>query len=129
MVGSPFGCGGAGCLYPSVSGVVLLVGFRPFDQGTRCSWWVRKSRPTRVPMDQAFSQSGTTPAIGQGSNALLKGCLIPKNSLGHNCIMVHVAGAVCVVQLERSGATNSVVVTNSTLCATPDQPSGACTVL
>ena len=25
-----------------VSGVVLLMGFGPVDQGTGCSWWVRK---------------------------------------------------------------------------------------
>ena len=72
-MGLPLGCGGAGSLYP-VSGVVLLVGSG--------SWWVRKSRLTRVPMIRALSQRSTTPAIGQSGNALLKGCLILKTSVG-----------------------------------------------
>ena len=69
--------GGAGSLYPA-NGVVLLVGPGPFDQGTGCPWWVRKSGLTRLPMNQAFSLRCITPAIGQGGNALLKGCLIPR---------------------------------------------------
>ena len=37
----PLGCGGAGRLY-TVSGVVLLVGFGPFDHETHCSWYALK---------------------------------------------------------------------------------------
>ena len=33
-------------------------------------------------MNRALSQRSTTPAIGQGSNALLKGCLIPVTLVG-----------------------------------------------
>ena len=37
---------------------------------------------TCVPMNQALSLRSITPAIGQGSNALLKGCLISMTSVG-----------------------------------------------
>ena len=42
----------------------------------------QESGLTRVPMNQALSQRCSTPALGQGSNALLKGCLIPMTSVG-----------------------------------------------
>ena len=71
--------GGAGSLKP-VSGVVLLVGSGPCDQWTGCSWWVRKNG-LAVPMNQAFSQRSTTPAIGQGSNPVLIGCLTLETSV------------------------------------------------
>ena len=62
--------------------MVLLVDFGPVDQGTGCSWWVRKSRLTREPIKQALSQRSTALAIGQGSNALLKVCLVHMTSVG-----------------------------------------------
>ena len=58
------------------------LGLGPFDQWTGCSGWVRKSGLTHVPMNQALSQRSTTPSLGQGSSALLKGCLIPMTSVG-----------------------------------------------
>ena len=71
----------------------------PFVHGTSCSWRDRKSGLTRVPKNQAFSQRSTTPAIGQGSNALLKGCLIPVTSVGR--IVEYSFDAGCVeIQLD-----------------------------
>ena len=59
------------------------------------SWWVSAclisgpvvhggsgSGLTREPMNQAFFQRSSTPAIGQGSNALLAMCLFTKTSVG-----------------------------------------------
>ena len=75
------GYGGAGSLY-IVSGVVLLVGFGPLITGPVVHGGSGKSGLTRVPMNLAFSQRSTTPATGQGSNALLKGRLIPQDLSG-----------------------------------------------
>ena len=46
--------------------------------------------------EQAFSQRSTTPAIGQGSNALLKGCLIPMTSVVGLCRSTNFIGQASV---------------------------------
>ena len=76
----------------------LLVGSSPFDQGTSCSWWVRKGGLARVPINQAFSQRGTTLAIGQGCNGLAEGVSDPHDLSGLNCKWktLHVLRWVCV---------------------------------
>ena len=73
-------CGGSGGLYP-VGGLVLLVGFGPFDQWTGCSWWVRIIGLTRVPMNQGLSPRSTAPCRGQGSNAVMIRCLTLETSV------------------------------------------------
>ena len=53
-------------------------GFRPVRSVDRLFFVCFDS----VPMNQAFSHRTSTPAVGQGSHALLKGCLIRKTSVG-----------------------------------------------
>ena len=44
---------------------------------------------TRVPVNQAFSLRSTTPANGQGGNALLRGCLIPTTPVSDCVLLLH----------------------------------------
>ena len=72
----PFDCGGA-AFYPG-SGVVL-VGSGPLTRGRFFSWY------------SLNVYQCTTPAIGQGSYALLRGCLIPKASVKSNCVLFYLS--------------------------------------
>ena len=56
--------------------MVVLVAFTPLVGWS--PWW---ALPV-LPMNQALSQRSTPLAIGQGSYAVLLGCLIPKTSVG-----------------------------------------------
>ena len=92
--------------------MVVLVACTPSVEWS--SWWAlarsisgrcvhggsRKRDLTRVPMNQALSQRSTTPAIGQGSNALLKARLISMTLVGQICVVYFICAQVGVCRTQ-----------------------------